>query len=89
MKTLCVNGADIVSKEQLHEWIAAELQFPAWYGGNLDALYDCLTDYKDELELRISNVSDLKKTLGEDTRRLLRVLEDAAGENEKLRISIE
>ena len=30
--------------EDLHRALAEGLHFPAWYGGNLDALHDCLTD---------------------------------------------
>lgn len=32
------------SVEDLHRALAEGLHFPAWYGGNLDALHDCLTD---------------------------------------------
>lgn len=37
----CGHAAD---KKELHARIAAALDFPAWYGHNLDALMDCLTD---------------------------------------------
>lgn len=31
-------------KELIHDYIAENLGFPDYYGKNLDALYDCLTD---------------------------------------------
>lgn len=31
-------------KELIHEYIAKSMDFPDYYGKNLDALYDCLTD---------------------------------------------
>ena len=34
------------SKESMLKKIATELEFPAHFGRNLDALYDCLTDLK-------------------------------------------
>lgn len=34
-------------KKELHARIAAALDFPDWYGHNLDALMDCLTDLED------------------------------------------
>ena len=34
-------------KKALHARIAAGLDFPVWYGKNLDALMDCLTDLED------------------------------------------
>jgi RNAse (barnase) inhibitor barstar len=37
-------GAD---KKAVLRTIAQALSFPAWFGANLDALYDCLTDLPD------------------------------------------
>ena len=39
-----LDGRQISDKKQLHDQLSMELGFPAWYGSNLDALYDCLTD---------------------------------------------
>ena len=36
------NGLD--SKEEIQEYLAEKMKFPFYYGRNLDALYDCLTD---------------------------------------------
>ena len=43
MKRIIIDGAYVESMEKLHEMIAFSLDLPEWYGGNLDALYDCLT----------------------------------------------
>lgn len=32
------------SKQQAIEGIANAMRFPSWFGGNLDALFDCLID---------------------------------------------
>ena len=34
---------------ELHREIAQKLSFPHWYGKNLDALYDCLTETEAEV----------------------------------------
>jgi RNAse (barnase) inhibitor barstar len=34
----------VTSKAEALDAIGAALRFPAWYGRNLDALYDCLAD---------------------------------------------
>jgi RNAse (barnase) inhibitor barstar len=34
----------VTSKAEALDAIGAALSFPAWYGRNLDALYDCLAD---------------------------------------------
>lgn len=45
----------IESKAGFHKVVAKALDFPAWYGKNLDALYDCLTGVPDEMEIRFQN----------------------------------
>lgn len=42
-----IDCGGIATKEALHAHIAAVLEFPDWYGHNLDALMDCLTDLRD------------------------------------------
>lgn len=42
---------------QLHTEIAQALDFPAYYGHNLDALYDCLTELP-ETTLRFLNCDE-------------------------------
>lgn len=42
--TLLCTGLE--TRQQLHAALAEALRFPDWYGNNLDALYDCLTDLR-------------------------------------------
>ena len=44
-------------REDVHEWLAAELGLPEGYGRNLDALWDCLTGYLPK-PLRIRWIAD-------------------------------
>ena len=37
-------GTDDASRAALHELLARELDFPPYYGANLDALNDCLEE---------------------------------------------
>lgn len=39
-----VECSDCVEKDALLKAIGRAFAFPEWYGANLDALYDCLTD---------------------------------------------
>jgi len=39
-----ISLAGAAGKEALMERVARELEFPRWFGGNWDALEDCLTD---------------------------------------------
>jgi RNAse (barnase) inhibitor barstar len=40
------------SKKAVLQAIGRALDFPKWYGANLDALYDCLTDLPERAEVR-------------------------------------
>ena len=78
MQPVVLNGTAIDSAQALHRALAAALDLPAWYGGNLDALYDCLTDLPALPEFQIIDPPALQTALGEKTYRgLLRVLGDA------------
>lgn len=39
-----VDGSSVTTKAAALDAFAAAMSFPSWFGRNLDALYDCLTD---------------------------------------------
>ena len=89
MQEVLIRGIDFESTEEIHDYIAEELSFPSYYGKNLDALYDVLTDLSQETRIRI----DLTDTENEEIRdyllRMEEVMEDAAAENGWLTIDTE
>lgn len=42
-----LDGSQMTTRETAHDHIAKQLRFPEYYGRNLDALYDCVTDLPD------------------------------------------
>lgn len=44
MRKVILNFRGLYSREAVHEYIAGKMGFPHYYGRNLDALFDCLTD---------------------------------------------
>ena len=44
MAEIVLDGLEIRSAEAVHDRFAQGLNLPAWYGRNLDALFDCLTE---------------------------------------------
>ena len=46
-----IDCAAIGTRPQLHEALARTLDFPEWYGHNLDALYDCLSEASGKVRL--------------------------------------
>ena len=50
-----IDFSGICDAKSIHQTLARTLNFPDWYGHNLDALYDCLTESPDEVHLVIKN----------------------------------
>ena len=86
MKEIIIHCADIESRDTFHTVFAEALSFPEWYGSNLDALHDCLTDLREETVIAILRGDVLSESLGIGYSRLCRVLSDAAEENPYLTI---
>ena len=81
MKTCVLDGNIILNKEILHEMLAEQLELPHWYGKNLDALYDCLTDLKEDTEILIFQEEAIGDHLGRYAALLVRTLKDASNAN--------
>lgn len=84
MDTLYLDGAVLEDPAQLHALLARELAFPAWYGGTLDALFDCLTDVRDDVTLLLREAAPA----GPYGQRVLKVLRAAAAENPHLHLQL-
>lgn len=89
MMQVILNGLEIQDRAALHGTIVRQLSFPEWYGGNLDALWDCLTDMNDPVEFLVQNREALEENLGSYADLLYRVLKDAALENEGITLAFE
>jgi len=86
MKVVILDGTTAPTKEALHEHLARELNFPDWYGGNLDALFDCLTAVSEEITISLDEAA-LAEALGPYAQRLGKVLSRAAEKNPKIHLS--
>lgn len=73
-----------LGKEDLHRALAESLNFPQWYGNNLDALYDQLTAITCETLLVLYQFD----TMGAFRTGFRRVLKDAEQENPNLHIAL-
>lgn len=52
MKEIILDCNGIETPAQLHRALSGALAFPAWYGNNLDALFDCLCEVEASLTLQ-------------------------------------
>lgn len=89
MKEIIIDCAEIADRKQLHALIAQKLNFPDWYGGNLDALYDCLTGVYDETNILLKNFASLEQSLGGYALSVRKVLLKADEDNERITAVIE
>lgn len=78
-----LDGSYLRNPQEAHEYLMEQLELPEYYGHNLDALYDCLTEMG-EAEITIWN-ADRENPF---TERLLQVFEDATEDNDELAIII-
>lgn len=88
MKIFVLDCTEIGSRYQLHEKIAERLGFPEWYGRNLDALHDCLTEISEDISITVENFSRLEEELGGYAMLFKKVLVQSSEENKKLHIEI-
>ena len=84
MKTIVLDGAEMLTKETAHAYLAARLSLPEWYGKNLDALYDCLTERGEATLLVLYRQKTMADALGSYAAALTDTLREAAAENPKL-----
>ena len=87
MKKVVVDCQELLQKEQAHSYLAEVLEFPDYYGKNLDALFDCLTELgectimlKDEHILHQSDCYGVK---------VLQVFKEAAQANPGLKLEVQ
>lgn len=84
-----IDGAAIESRDDLHDALMRQLRLPEWYGRNLDALYDCLTDMGEDTEVRLLHADELIAHLGVYGSVLQTMLRDACEENPHLSFMVE
>ncbi len=87
-RRVTLSGNKMTSHEVLHTYLAKKLAFPSYYGKNLDALHDCLTERSTPLHITVTYTERLKEHLGDYGNVLLQVLQDAAEENELITLSV-
>ena len=80
------NGTE--SKEEIHEKLKEALEFPDYYGRNLDALYDCLTDLQEETAIGFIrwNTETEKEETAKYLYTMQRVFREAEEENPHLAV---
>ena len=85
---LLLHGNAIKDRNTLHAFLKQGLAFPDYYGNNLDALYDVLTERTEPLEIKVEHAEELKEILCGYGEAFMETLLDAAAENESVKVEI-
>ncbi|RCX32409.1 MULTISPECIES: barstar family protein [Bacillus amyloliquefaciens group] len=81
MEIVIIDGKDVTSTETLHRILKDQLDFPDFYGENLNALWDCLTGWIEyPLTLVWKNFEFSQKELGSDADDVLELFQEAQAE---------
>ena len=81
MRKLTLDCSQIGTKAGLHLQLTELLDLPEYYGNNLDALADCLSEIHQDTCLVLEHPEALQESLGDYADRLFRLLEHCASEN--------
>ena len=87
MKNVVIDCEKLLQKEQAHLYLAEILGFPDYYGKNLDALFDCLTELGEcAIVLEGENLLHQTDSYGI---KVMKVLEEAAKVNPNLKLKMQ
>ena len=84
VKNVVINCEELMQKKQAHQYLAKLLEFPDYYGKNLDALFDCLTELG-ECTITFAGMEDF--CLDDSyALKVLEVFEEAASANFRIKL---
>ncbi len=85
MDYIVIDCSYVTGAQSLHDALQVALDLPDYYGKNLDALFDCLTDINRPVHLVLAHF----ELLGEWTHGFKAVFHDACQENPLLIIEMD
>ena len=86
IETVTIDGEHMLNHRMAHDHLAEQLAFPDYYGKNLDALYDLLTERTGPTRLIVRHKGTLLSWLGDYGEALCQTLEDADRVNPRLEV---
>lgn len=87
--TVILDGKAMVDRVSAHSYLADRLELPTYYGRNLDALYDVLTEIGEETEIVLTDPAAVVEQMGKYGEALLATMQEAAEENPKLIVTLQ
>ena len=85
-RRLVINARRMTTRGDAHAHLKQRLRLPEWYGNNLDALHDCLSEIGIPTRVILRYAPLLESMPDGYGSRLIAVLEQSAQENANLRL---
>lgn len=84
-----LDGREMRDRAAVHAQLRARLELPDYYGNNLDALYDILTERAQPTTIVVRGIAEMEARLGGYAGAILKTLRQAAEENPALVVHME
>ncbi|HOT97731.1 MAG TPA: barstar family protein [bacterium] len=89
VKHCLLQGRDLTSMDRFYDELARQLDFPSWFGRNLDALWDLLTtDIPGPITIRIKQPRTAERLLGEAYSRILDLFKEVEEERDDFKVVV-
>lgn len=82
-------GPSLLSMEDIYAHLQRELEFPDYFGRNLDALWDVMHDVSGPIEIRWQEPARARARLGAQFEALVRLFRDLERDRPDFRLVIE
>ena len=80
MKEIVLDIDNVCGADEFYDLLGKHIELPAYFGRNLDALHDVLTEQPETIKITLVNTDVMEAMAPKFLRKLRRVLEDAANE---------
>ena len=85
---IMLDGKAMTDRPAAHSHLAERLDLPTYYGRNLDALHDMLTEIGEDTELILEDPAAVVEQMGKYGEALLSTMQEAAENNPHLIITL-
>lgn len=88
MKNIIINGKHMTNRQTVHLYLKYKLDLKDYYGNNLDALWDVLSDYDVSLKICLINKDVMIKELNGYGQSIIDLFQDVSKENKNIAFKI-
>ena len=86
---IILDGRAMIDRVSTHNHLVERLELPTYYGRNLDALYDVLTEIGQETEIILTEPAAVVRQMGKYGEALLATMQEAAENNPRLIVRLQ